>query len=414
MAEETDPDAPLRRRMLALGAFWFLMMGPLGLLLPYYGLYLRENAGLSGSEVGAIFAVMPLVAMAGQTLWGVTADRSGMRARVLVVLCGGCAAGYLAVGAAGGFLALIGATALLAVFQRSLIPLSLSVSIPGLADHPHAFGVVRALGTIGFGVAMFAFPTLLARWQGAHGLLPVAGGPSQPGLGLLFPVAAGLAGAAALAALALPRGGVLALRAAPGDWRALLRHRPYRRLLLVCAAAFLFQNGPLEIFPIFVRSRGGDLDTLRSLWLFMLVPEVVGVSLLGVVTGRLGPRALLVFGVAAGGLRWLGSAEVHSLSWLHPLQSLHAAVVVGLMLGGPLYLDAIVPPQLRSTAQALLGVAAVGLGGASSSLLSGWLLQHAGPTAPYVVAGAGSLLLAAAIPRVLPALAVPAEEGAAG
>src|SRR5690554_827223 len=147
-------------------------MTPLGLMLPYFALYLREEAGLSGAEIGAVMAVMPAVAMFCQPFWGIVADRTGLRARTLVVLCAGAAAGYLAIGAAEGLRALLAATALLAVFARALIPLSLSVSIPAFADHAHAFGLVRALGTIGFGVAMFGFPALLASAASASGRAP--------------------------------------------------------------------------------------------------------------------------------------------------------------------------------------------------------------------------------------------------
>jgi PPP family 3-phenylpropionic acid transporter len=387
-------DAPpsLRRRGAAFGAYWFLMMAPLGLMLPYFALYLREEAGLTGTEVGAVFAVMPLVAMASQPLWGLVADRTGLRARVLVVLGFGSALGYLAISAAGGFPALLGAAALLALFVRALIPLSLSVSIPAFADHAHAFGWVRALGTIGFGAAMFGFPALVARRDGGEGA----------GLALLFPAAAVLALAAALAALALPAGGALALRAAPGEWRTLAHNAPFRRLLAVGVGAFAFQNGPLELFPVLVQARGGDLETIRTLWLWMLAPEVALVALLGATLARLSPRSLLVLGLAAGGLRWLGTAAVGSLVWLGPLQALHAVVVLGLMLGAPLYLDAAVPPQLRSTAQAGFAVVSVGIGGAASSLLSGWLLEIGGPAAPCWVGGVGSLVLALAAAGWLP------------
>jgi MFS family permease len=397
-----DAPPPLGRRVLALGAYWLCMMGPLGLLLPYYGLYLRENAGLDGAAVGAVFAVMPLVGIFAQTFWGVVADRSGLRVRVLVALCAGSALGLLAVGAASGLASILAATALLAVFVRALIPLSLSVSIPALADHPHAFGWVRALGTVGFGAAMFGFPALLDRWQAARGIAAVPGGPSEPGLGLLFPAGAALALLAAGAAWSVPNRGAVAVRALRGEWRELARNRRFVRLLAVCTAAFLFQNGPMELFPILVRERGGDLDDVRQMWLFMLLPEVVLIALLGRLTARVDARALVAIGLAAGGLRWLGCVLAPGVAWLAPVQTLHAVVVTGVNLGAPLYADAVVPPQLRSTAQALLGVVAVGLGGAASALASGWLLEHHGAGAPYLVGGIGSLAVVLLLPRVLP------------
>lgn len=391
MASPPDAALPsLRRRGLAHGAYWFLLMAPMGLMLPYFALYLREDAGLSGTQVGAVFAATPLVGMATQPLWGLFADRTGLRARVLVVLGLGSAAGFLAIGAAAGFPALLVATAAWALFSRGLIPISLSVSIPAFADHAHAFGFVRALGTVGFSAAMFGLPALLRR------------GEQGPELALLFPAAAALAALAGLTALALPGGGALALRSAPGEWRSLARNVPFLRLLVLCAGGFLFQNGAIELFPVLVRARGGDLEAVRTMWLWMLAPEVLLVMLLGTTLARFSPRSLLTLGLAAGGLRWLGTAGVESLAWLGPLQALHAVVVLGLMIGAPLYLDAAVPPQLRSTAQAGFAVVSVGIGGATSSLLSGWLLDVGGPAAPCWAAGAGSLLLALVAPRWLP------------
>lgn len=392
MSGALSPGVPsLRRRGLAHGAYWLLVMAPMGLMLPYFALYLRDDAGLGGTRVGMVLAVMPLVATVSQPLWGQIADRTGLRSRVLVVLGLGSALGYLAIGVAGSFTALLGATALLAFFARAVVPLSLSVSIPALADHTHAFGLVRALGSVGFGVAMFGLPALLERL------------PAAPGLGALFPAAAALAVAAALAALALPAaGGALARRARPGEWRTLARNRPFLRLLALGVGAFAFQSGPLELFPVLVRARGGDLETIRTLWLWMLAPEVVLLALLGTTLARFSPRSLLALGLAAGGARWLGTAGLDSLAGLAPLQALHAVVVLGLMLGAPLYLDASVPPQLRSTAQAGFAVVSIGVGGTASSLLSGWLLEVGGPAAPYQVAGLGSLALAIAAPRWLP------------
>ena len=61
-------------------------MAPFGLSLPYLALYLRENANLDGAQIGAVFAVMPAVGILTQPIWGVLADRSGLRARTLVAI----------------------------------------------------------------------------------------------------------------------------------------------------------------------------------------------------------------------------------------------------------------------------------------------------------------------------------------
>ena len=45
----------------------FLYFAGLGVFFPFYTLYLRENAGLSGTEVGIVLATLPLVGMVAQT-----------------------------------------------------------------------------------------------------------------------------------------------------------------------------------------------------------------------------------------------------------------------------------------------------------------------------------------------------------
>jgi DHA1 family tetracycline resistance protein-like MFS transporter len=147
------------------------------------------------------------------------------------------------------------------------------------------------------------------------------------------------------------------------------------------------------------------------MWLFMLIPEVLLAAGLGALSARVGPRALVAIGLAAGAARWLLTAAAPSLAWLYPVQMLHAVVVLGLNLGAPLYIDAVVPPQLRSTAQSLLGTIAAGLGGMGSSLLAGWLLDRGGASAPYFVGGAGALCLLLLVPRMLPAMGSRARAG---
>lgn len=404
------PGPSLARRAVPLAAYWALGMAPFGLTLPYLGLYLRENAGLSGAQIGAVFAVTPAVGILMQPIWGALGDRSGLRARMLVVLSLGVGAGMLAFGRADGFAQILLASALLASFARALIPMLLSVSLPALEDHVHAFGWVRAFGTIGFGAAMFAFPSALAQFQAERGLVANER-ISEPGLGLLFPTAAALSLLAACVAMAIPNRGAVALRAHRGEWKVLLRNPRFLRVLAVCTIAFLCINGPMELFPIFVRERGGDLGTVRDMWLFMLVPEVALAAGLGTLSARLGARTLLAIGLAAGSARWLLTAAVPSLPGLHVVQMLHAVVVLGLNIGAPLYVDAVVPPQLRSTAQALLGTVAVGIGGMGSSLLAGWLLENGGASAPYWFGGAGAGALLLLLPRWLPALEPRASMG---
>ena len=68
---------------------------------------------------------------------------------------------------------------------------------------------------------------------------------------------------------------------------------------------YLCLQGPQIFFPVFVRSHGGDVDTIARMWLPMLALEIPLVAFSGATLERFGARSLLGIGVFAGGVRWL-------------------------------------------------------------------------------------------------------------
>jgi MFS family permease len=157
------------------------------------------------------------------------------------------------------------------------------------------------------------------------------------------------------------------------------------------------------LFPIFVRARGGDVATIRSMWIVMLVFEIPLVLATGSGLKRLGSRGLLAAGVLAGGLRWLLCAAITDVHWLYAVQALHGLTVVGIILGSPLYLDDVAPEKLRSTAQGILSMVSVGIAGIVSNAGAGWLIQHGGIDLLYWVSGVGCVALGSLVGAMLPA-----------
>lgn len=386
---------------IPLTLFWFIYFGSLGILFPYFSLYLRESAGLSGTELGVILAIPPFVGMIAQPFWGQVADRTGARSGILAWLTLGTALGYLGLGFVQGFWPIVAAMIALALVGTAVFPILTSVSFGILRGAgPHAFGHVRVWGTIGFFVLVVAFPMLLQAQRAPHGPERLL----QPGLELMFPVMAATVSVAACVAFFLPKKGAVALRAVRGDWRELLRNRTFVRFLWFALIAHFLMHGPMWLFPLFVRSRGGDMNTIRGMWILMLLVEIPLVLATGSGLKRIGARGLLAVGVAVGGLRWLLCALIANPYLLFAVQALHGITVVGLILGSPIYLDAVAPERLRSTAQSVFSMVSVGIAGIVSNAAAGWLVDRGGTDLLYLVCGLGSLALGALAPWILPAV----------
>ncbi len=380
-----------------LAAFWFIYMGSMGIFFPFYGLYLQQTLGFSGTQVGAILAVLPTVGLLAQPFWGQLADRTGSRRAVLAGVTLGVALAYAVLGRLSGFLPVLFGTAFLAAFSPAVLPLLTAVTLATLSSQRGAwgFGAIRMWGTLGFLALVISFPHLLP----ALGRL-TADGPWN-GLASMFLCCSALALVASWTALLLPPGAALQIRAAAGDVRKLLAHRPMVRLLVGALVTHSFMQGPVLFFPLFITARGGDLATLSQMWIFMILLEVPLVGFSSRTLKWLGPRGLLTLGLAAEGIRWTTSALLTDLDAIRWVQLLHGVGVAGVLIGAPLYLELAVPARLRATGQALVAVS-VGAGTLLSTAAGGWLLDHVGTSAPYALAGAALSLLALLVFRVLP------------
>ncbi|HEY5542028.1 MAG TPA: MFS transporter [Candidatus Binatia bacterium] len=389
---------------IPLTLFWFVYFGSLGIFYPYFTLYLRENAGLTGTQVGLILAISPFVGMMAQPIWGQLADRTGARSRTLAFLTVGTALGYLGLGMADGFWPIVLATAALALVGTAIFPMMTSVSLAILRNAGrHAFGHVRAWGTIGYFILIMLFPWMLQIFAAPLDPRVSSAGISQPGLGLMFPITASLVLVASFIAFFLPKKGAVALRAARGDWRELIHNRAFLRFLGFSLIAHFLMHGPMWLFPLFVRSRGGDLTTIRDMWVLMLLVEIPLVLSTGSGLKRLGARGLLGVGVLIGGMRWTLCALINEPTLLFAVQALHGVTVVGLNLGSPLYLDVVAPEKLRSTAQGILSMVGSGIAAIASNISAGWLMDRSGIDLLYLICGLGALALGALAWWILPA-----------
>ena len=147
---------------------------------------------------------------------------------------------------------------------------------------------------------------------------------------------------------------------------------------------------------------GTYIASLGNMWIFMLLLEIPLIGWAGATLRRLGSRGVLLMGLLAETIRWTTCALTTDLDLVRAVQLLHGVGVAGIIIGAPLYLERAVPERLRATGQALVSTAGYGAGAIVSNSVGGWLFDHAGPHAPYALAGGGLALLSLLLYRWLP------------
>ncbi len=393
-----------KRATLSLSLLWAFGLGGLGFFLPFYTLYLTENAGLTGTEAGIVVGLLPFVGMVMQPVWGQIADRTGRRNRVVATICFGVSLFYALLSQQQSFLGFASTTALLAIFLTSFGSMTMSASIAALdEDGSHGLGRVRVWGTIVYGIVVAAFPLVLGA-ASAEGFSLGLPGPSgsRQGLGLMFAGGSVFAALAGVAALAVPRSRATRVRAGAGEWARLLREPQLLRALLFGFLAYTSMQGPMHMFPLLVRSHGGGIDQIAQMWIWMIALEIPLVFAFGRSVDLLGRRGVVAIGIGASAVRWTLSGFTDDIGVLAVVQILHGVTIWGLMMGMPVYIDALVPERLRSTGQAAFGFVGAGVGAMASNFTAGWLVDVSGSAAPARAGGALAFACLLLVPVLLP------------
>lgn len=242
------------------------------------------------------------------------------------------------------------------------------------------YGPIRATGSVAFLLAALAGGLLRDRVSDAPLLLAV---------GLLWLTAA--------VSLALPP-----LQATPQG----ATHRPWRALVLrpglgPLVGGCLLHGATLstydQLFAMHVDAMGLPAAATGGALALGVGVEIGILTAAPWLLQRLGPRALLLLGVASGVPRSLITGTTHSPTLLVATQALHGLHFGAFWVAGTTLFAGVAPPQLRNSTQALLPAAAFGAGPLLGLSLASAVLRHGDTQQLYLCMAAISALATLAL-----------------
>ncbi len=384
------PIPAARRALIGLRALYFLHFAGGGLGVPYLTPFL-ESRGVGGGTIGLLLAGRNLVYLVWQPFVGVAADRVGIgRVLRVVATLGAAVPALFFLPPSTGWLAV--AFVLLALTHGPIAGLADASTVSLLEREParsalggpSAFGRSRLFGSIGFASTSLLF-----------GLAMAGSDPARSSHAAIVMVA-WLAVAAAPFAFLAPVGGRSAAPAPPrcSDAARLFRSPGVALVLATGCLQWITLSPYHNFFGAHVEHRGGGPLTIGLSIAIAVATEIVVMATAPRWLARIAPRHVMAASAALGTIRWSLTAY-GGPAWIVAAQALHG------MSYGAFYVslvDAIVrrtPPELRATAQALIGSVAMGLGTFLGNLAAGPL---------YALDRGPSLFLAAAGFSVVPAL----------
>jgi MFS transporter, PPP family, 3-phenylpropionic acid transporter len=343
-----------------LRLLYFLYYGAVGVTLPYLAPYLR-GLGFSGTAIGTVQMMAPLVAPAAALGWAALADRTGAPERILrlatsLALVAACALPFartpLAVGAA---------VLVQSLGDRAVVPLLDSLTLAHVGRTPGAtYARIRLAGSLGF----LALALLVGGALALRGDLPAD--PLVP-LAILVLVASYALVAGRVAhgdPEGGPRPGWLAVRTLLADSRL--------RWLLLAGALHWLACAPYHLFfGLLVRERALPSVVTGLAMGTGIAAEVAALLAFPRLAGRFQLRSLFAAAFAGTALRWWLVSRAETAAAMVSLQLLHG-LTFGLFWACSVEaMSRLVPSQLRATGQALFSAVVFGVGNAVGYQLAG-------------------------------------------
>ena len=369
--------------------FFGVQFAGIGIFFSYIALYLN-SLDLTGSQLGLLFALIPLVSFLMQPLWGFATDIYHRQRLALVFACFGVTAAMIGMAQAKTFWPILLFTVIHAVMFAPIPILSTALALEHLNRQASSgnFGTLRLWGSIGYALSTFGIGSWLLDQGKIWWILPLYG---------LCNVILGLT------ALSLPDADVHG----QSSWReglTLLQRQRGLALFLFAIILIGFTHGIVNYYLAVYLTDIGAVGWIIGLALALsALFEVPFMGRAHLFMARWGVRPVLLFGMSMLVLRWFLYIFITEPLLVLPTQILHSIGMTALLIVGVLYMDRLLEPKWRTSAQSLYAASFSGIGPAVGLYFAGLLYSGHGIQSVWVfttlAGGAGTIILAFAVYR---------------
>ncbi len=359
-----------------LSGFYFFYFAALGVLVPYWGLYLK-SLGFSALQIGQLMAIPMVTKFVAPFVWGWLGDHLGYR--MAIVRLGALLTSIIFVSVfwLQGFWELGLAMVLFSFFWNAVLPQFEAVVLCYLGDDITRYAQIRLWGSVGF-IATVLVLGLLVDLQGPAAVLPV-----------LFSIYGVIWFTSLLIADPTQKPHPVEQ---PGIISVLLK--PSVMAFLV--ACFLLQAGHgvyYGFYSIYMEELGYSKTVIGQLWALGVIAEVIVFIFMHRLLKAMGARNVLILSLLLAALRWYLIGHFNdSLIVLFFAQTLHAATFGTFHAAAIHLVHHYFTGRHQGRGQALYSSLSFGFGGALGTVLSGYLWEDAGATVVFNISIAVSLL----------------------
>jgi PPP family 3-phenylpropionic acid transporter len=357
------------RGLLIGKLLYFFLYAGLGIFIPFLNVYYRETLLLSGTQIGLINTLGPLIAIFSGPLWGLLCDRLGRMKLVLGIVAVGAICGAVGLASARTFNAALGFTAFFNLFTGAIMPLVDSYNLALLGDQRERYSSQRIWGTLGFLVTS----------------IPAGAIIGYAGLQSIFAAYAIFLGMFLLAVVGLPSVPAQMGRAVFKGFAQMLRQRVWIILGVAVILVMLANNSWVNFLSVALKQMGGNDGLVGWVWSVGAISEIPVMMFGSRLLYRLGAKKMMALGFFFYGLRMLFYGLMPAPEWALAIGMMHGVSFGFYWLGGVNYVSQITPDHLRATGQSMLATF-FSIASVMGAPLVGVVFDQAGPARLFLLA----------------------------
>ena len=348
----------------------FLQYAIWGAWAPVLSSYLLGDLGFSGSQVGWIYALLPLATIISPLIAGQVADRYLASEKVIAFLQLGGGVLLLFAARITEFDTLAVVMLFYCLLYAPTLALTNSVAMINMEDSEKEFGAIRVWGTLGWIAAGLMLTGW--RWFGETDALSAMQGD------MLF-LAGVLSLVMGLQAFLLPHTPPQKEGVSPWAFLESLKMLKVKDFAVFVGITFVVAT-ELEFYYIltapFLESEAIGISS-RNIPAVMTIAQFAEIFVMAFFLSwslkRYGMRRTLAIGVVAWPIRYIIFA-IGAPAWLVIASlALHGFCYVFFFVAAFIYVDKVAPPDIRASAQSLIAIIALGFGRFLGSLFAGWI-----------------------------------------
>ncbi|MDX1574384.1 MAG: MFS transporter [Methylophaga sp.] len=359
-----------------LSGFYFFYFATLGVLVPYFGLYLQWE-GFSARQIGELTAILLASRIIAPNVWGWIADHQGQRMKIvrLASFIGVLAFSAIFINQSFVWMALVLMT--FSFFWNATLPQFEVTTLQHLGEHSDHYSKVRLWGSVGFIVIVLLLGWLTEKFDA--GIVPYALLFSTTGIWLV--------------SLSVPESASRHLSIEHVALKTVLKQPSVLAFLAICFLMLLAHGPYYTFYSIYLELHGYGRSLIGILWALGVVAEIGVFLLMHRWLPKFGIRMVLLTSCLLSALRWsLIALYPDNLSMLIAAQSLHAASYGMFHASAISWVHQHFTGRNQGRGQALYSSVSFGAGGAAGSLLSGYLWLQPGPSATFLLAAVVALI----------------------